>query len=156
VGRCTAAGRARYRCCICAGEDPALGYREAATAWTATPYGEAIEVLAAEPAVYTVPLGSTRAAVSGLIGAAAMLVALWGAGAAAIAYTSATQRAPNGLAPAALGELDALALAAATPGHRDEALEMIETRLAVRTVRTAETFAWWRAARWRCAAISRA
>lgn len=131
-----------------AGSD-ALGYREASTAWAALPDGLAIEVIAAEPAVRTMPLGTARSLVCGLAGAAIATAALWTAGWSAMAWADVATRTHPGasedpLVPFALGELDLISLAAATPGNRDDALAAIEADFAARHERTAASFALWR------------
>lgn len=123
----------------------AMGYREAATAWTAVPHGAAIEVVAAQPAVRAVPPGSTSTLVSGLAGAWAAVAVLWTLGTAALSWTGASQTRTSERETVALGELDTASLAAATPGHRGAALAWVEARLAARAVRTADSFALWRA-----------
>ena len=122
----------------------ATGYREATTAWTATPHGNAIEIVAAAPVVRAMARGARRMVATGLAGGALAMAAMWAVGAAAMSWPTAAGSA-GGLVPVALGELDALALAAATPGHRQEALAEIEARLATHYRRSRETFALWRA-----------
>lgn len=128
-----------------ASRDP-LGYREARTAWTATPDGAAIEVVAAEPVIRATPLGATRTLASGLAGAAIAIAALWGAGQVALWRARAAADGAAHLVPAALGELEAVSLAAATPGNRGAALAVLEARFATRYERTAASFARWRQA----------
>lgn len=128
----------------------AMGYRDARTAWTATPAGKAagaaIEVIAAEPVVHALPFGATRTLGAGLAGAALAIAMLWGAGQVALWWAGAettdgaSQRVP------ALGELEPVSLAAATPGNRGAALAAIEARFALRYERTAAGDAQWRQA----------
>lgn len=118
----------------------ATGYREATTEWTATPHGRAIEIVAAVPAVRPVARGVRRMVAAGLAGGALAMAAMWAVGTVAMSWPTAT--ASNaGRVPVALGELDALALAAATPGHRQEALAELEAQFATRYQRSAESFA---------------
>ena len=141
--------------------DDGFSYREATTAWVATPAGGvtggaaggaaggAIELVAAAPVVRAMPLGAARGVASGVAGAALALAALWGAGQAAMwrmqaADAAVDDRGADRRVPAALDELDAAALAAATPGHRGDALAALEARFATRYDRTAESFAQWR------------
>ncbi|HEX3476641.1 MAG TPA: hypothetical protein VHT91_16560, partial [Kofleriaceae bacterium] len=123
------------------------GYREAITGWTATPdRGEGraeIELFAAEPVARAIPLGRARSAVLGAAAAGLAIAALWAAGGVALRWARAGTGSGHRIA-AALGELDALSLAAATPGHRSDALAALEARFATGFQRTPEAFALWR------------
>ncbi|HMG52085.1 MAG TPA: hypothetical protein VK601_01360, partial [Kofleriaceae bacterium] len=130
--------------------DTELGYREATTAWTAAPPGGAIaiEVVAASPVVRAMPLGAARTFATGLAGAALAIAVLWSGGAIALWWARATGPSAAGLTPAALAELDAVALAAASPGNRGDALALLEARFADHHERTPASLALWRRAAW--------
>ena len=119
------------------------GYREAITVWTATPDGGAIELVAAAPVVRAIPLGRMRSAALGAAAAGLAIAALWAAGGIAIGWARIGASTGHRVT-AQLGELDPLSVAAATPGHRDDALAALEARFAIRFQRTPEAFAVWR------------
>lgn len=116
------------------------GYREATTVWTATPDGGELEVVAAAPVIRAIPLGRTRGAALGAAAAALVIAALWAAGGVALWWARTTGTSSGHLVSAQLGELGPLSLAAATPGHRRDALAALEARFQ----RTPEAFAQWR------------
>jgi hypothetical protein len=121
------------------------GYREATTVWTAIPDAGAIELVAAAPVVRAIPLGRTRGAALGAAAAGLAIAALWAAGGGAIRWARAAP-GPDHRVAAQLGALDPLVVAAATPGHRADALAALEARFATRSQRTPEALALWRRA----------
>ena len=111
----------------------ATGYRDASTAWRATPidreHGAAIELFATAPATRPVRLGALPGIGHALAGAALAIAALFGAGHLAL-HVAAAHEAPELLVPFELPALDMLAIAAAMPGTRDPALRQLDGRLA--------------------------
>jgi hypothetical protein len=120
------------------------GYREATTAWTATPDGGEIELVAAAPVARAIPLGRMRSAALGVAGAALTLAALGTAGGVAMWWADTPGPRASHLVAGQPGELDPLSVAAATPGHRDGALAALQARFATRYERTPASFALWR------------
>lgn len=118
------------------------GYREATTVWTTIPDGGAIELVAAAPVVRAIPLGRTRSAALGAVAAGLAIAALWAAGGVALRLARAAT-GPGHRVAAQLDALDPLAVAAATPGHRADALAALEARFATRSQQTPEALALW-------------
>lgn len=124
------------------------GYREATTEWTARPDAGGIQLVATAPALRAIPPGRTRSAAVGVAGAALALAALWTAGGVAMWRAGTTAGSPGNRAPAGLTELEPLALAAATPGHRGGALAALEGRFESDFERTPGALAQWRRVAW--------